>query len=131
MAFRKRVLSSGLERSDRIEDATKINDPPVSLPRRLRVEPVDQFFSCRVLQLLRLEAAAWKRLPPRDKFAGKALLPHAEIVRHRERALFPFTWDRPAAAQASAPVEAQPFQSQVSFNQIYEIASNSGSRAAA
>jgi hypothetical protein len=41
----------------------KINDPPVSLPRRFRVEPVDQFFSCQVLQLLTLEAAAWKRLP--------------------------------------------------------------------
>jgi hypothetical protein len=43
----------------------KINDPPASLPRRLRVEPVDQFFGCRLLQLLRLEAAAWKRLPTR------------------------------------------------------------------
>ena len=42
--------------------ATNINDPPVSLPRRFRVEPVDQFFSCQVLQLLTLEAAARKRL---------------------------------------------------------------------
>src|SRR4051794_35638716 len=38
------------------------NDPPVSLPRRFRVEPVDQFFSCQVLQLLTLEAASQKRL---------------------------------------------------------------------
>ena len=42
--------------------ATNINDPPVSLPRRFRVEPVDQFFSCQVLQLLTLEAASRKRL---------------------------------------------------------------------
>jgi hypothetical protein len=28
------------------EATGKRNDPPVSLPRRLRVEPVDQFFSC-------------------------------------------------------------------------------------
>jgi len=43
--------------------ATNINDPPVSLPRRFRVEPVDQFFSCQVLQLLTLEAASQKGLP--------------------------------------------------------------------
>src|SRR5689334_7222486 len=54
----------------------KINDPPVSLPRRLRVEPVDQFcfVSCRVLQLLRLEAATRKRLPTRAKIF--AAVPH-------------------------------------------------------
>jgi hypothetical protein len=39
------------------EATPKTNDPPVSLPRRLRVEPVDQFFSCQVLQLLRLETS--------------------------------------------------------------------------
>src|SRR5229473_721587 len=44
-------------------EAPKRNDPPVSLPRRLRVEPVDQFLyvSCQVLQLLTLEAASRKR----------------------------------------------------------------------
>ncbi len=36
----------------------KLNDPPVSLPRRLRAEPVGQvcFVGCQVLQLLTLEA---------------------------------------------------------------------------
>ncbi len=45
-------------------EATKRNDPPVSLPRRLRVEPVDQFFysGCQLRQLLTLEAASRKRL---------------------------------------------------------------------
>jgi hypothetical protein len=42
----------------------KLNDPPVSLPRRLRAEPMGQvlFVGCQVLQLLTLEAASWKRL---------------------------------------------------------------------
>jgi len=60
----------GYEASDKT--TAKINDPPVSLPRRLRVEPVDLFFSCRVLQLLTLEAAAQERLPRRKEIAGGA-----------------------------------------------------------
>ena len=51
------------------QSGQKTNDPPVSLPRRLRVEPVDQFFSCQVLQLLTLEAASRKRLPERREIA--------------------------------------------------------------
>jgi hypothetical protein len=61
-----RLTAAGM--TDRYGD--KINDPPVSLPRRLRVEPVDLFFSCRVLQLLTLEAAAQERLPMRKEIAG-------------------------------------------------------------
>jgi hypothetical protein len=39
----------------------KINNPPVSLPRRLRVKPVGLFFvRCQVLQLHTLEAASRK-----------------------------------------------------------------------
>ena len=45
----------------------KINDPPVSLPRRLRVEPVDQFFSCQVLQLLRLESSISRKVAWADR----------------------------------------------------------------
>jgi hypothetical protein len=44
------------------QSGQKRNDPPVSLPRRLRVEPVDQFFSCQVLQLLRLESSILEKV---------------------------------------------------------------------
>jgi hypothetical protein len=64
--------------------ATNINDPPVSLPRRFRVEPVDQFFSCQVLQLLTLEAASRKRLYSLCRFAPKPLYSKGCVVHPRE-----------------------------------------------
>jgi hypothetical protein len=52
----------------------KINNPPVSLPRRLRAEPVGYFFSCcQVLQLLTLEASVWKRLLANDPSVNEHL----------------------------------------------------------
>jgi len=64
------------------ERPQKRNDPPVSLPRRFRVEPVDQFFSCQVLQLLTLEAASRKRLSLSLSLRSKPLKSKAFDQRH-------------------------------------------------
>jgi len=63
----------------------KRNDPPVSLPRRLRVEPVDQFFSCQVLQLLRLESSILEKVV----FIFVASLQTAQEQRFEQKRLCP------------------------------------------
>ena len=50
----------------------KINNPPVSLPRRYASNRwVSLFVNCRVLQLLTLEAAVLKRLPKQQEIWEK------------------------------------------------------------